>query len=143
MTLNISHKTHIWVCVEFICNFRQNWSRLRRIGVFSKIAYPTYLTFKATSDWILMILYSLDPSRWEESNGSKIIFLASILIDLFQKCILLYVTSDIHERCSGSYYNIMNFTLAYLRLNWVYIIILPYLYCNLNSFYLIFTLTYI
>ena len=38
-----------------------------------------------TTDWILMILYLLDSSRWEESNGSKIIFLASILIDLFQK----------------------------------------------------------
>jgi len=54
-------------------------------GVFFKNFKLHTPVISITSDWILMILYSFDSSRWEESNGSKIIFLASILIDLFQK----------------------------------------------------------
>ncbi len=81
-TPNISHTTHIWVCVEFICKFRPE---LRISGVFSKFLILHTPVFKLSSDWILTNLGSLDSSRREESNGSKIAFLASILIELLRK----------------------------------------------------------
>ena len=38
-----------------------------------------------TSDWILMILVSLDSSRRDESNDNKFVFLALILTELSLK----------------------------------------------------------
>ena len=81
-TPNISHTTHIWVCVEFICKFRPE---LRISGVFSNFLIVHTPVFKLSSDRILTNLGSLDSSRREESNGSKIAFLASILTELLRK----------------------------------------------------------